>query len=179
MMVGHVGTTELAAASFAINVFHVGMLFGLGITLGITPLVGHSFNAGNPGGTGGWLKNGLLIHSITAVVICVLMSSSVFFMNRMGQRQEVVQAAIPFFLIHVASLIPLMLFFSIKQFFEGVGNTKIAMIITITANVVNIGLNYILIYGKLGFPALGLNGAEGCLFNRPIDYAFHVYSDGT
>ena len=159
MMVGHVGTTELAAASFAINVFHVGMLFGLGITLGITPLVGHSFDCTKRGGVGGWLKNGLLIHGITAVVICIFMSSVVFFMDRMGQRDEVVQAAIPFFLIHVASLLPLMLFFSFKQFFEGIGNTKIAMLITIIANGVNIGLNYILIYGKLGFPAMGLNGA--------------------
>ena len=159
MMVGHVGTTELAAASFAINVFHVGMLFGLGITLGITPLVGQSFKHKNPGGVGGWLKNGLLIHFIAAVMLCILMSSVVYFMDRMGQRKEVVQAAIPYYLIHVASLVPMMLFFSIKQFFEGVGNTKIAMVITIIANLVNVGLNYILIYGNLGFPALGLNGA--------------------
>lgn len=159
MMVGHVGTTELAAASFAINVFHVGMLFGFGITLGMTPLVGHSFNSKNPGGVGGWLKNGVLIHFIVAILLCTLMSSVVFFMNRMGQREEVVKAAIPYYLIQVASLLPMLLFFSIKQFFEGVGNTKIAMVITIIANLLNIGLNYILIYGKLGFPALGLNGA--------------------
>ncbi|MBA4409156.1 MAG: MATE family efflux transporter [Bacteroidota bacterium] len=159
MMVGHVGTIELAASSFAINVFHVGMLFGLGITLGITPLVGQSFNSQNPGGVGGWLKNGVLVHFISAVLLCLLMSSVVFFMGRMGQSEEVVRAAIPYFLIQVASLLPMMIFFSMKQFFEGVGNTKIAMIITIIANLVNIGLNYILIFGKLGFPALGLNGA--------------------
>ncbi|HEY3371804.1 MAG TPA: MATE family efflux transporter [Prolixibacteraceae bacterium] len=159
MMVGHVGTTELAAASFAINVFHVGMLFGLGITLGITPLVGQSFNHKHPDRVGGWLKNGLLIHSISAVILCILMSSVVFFMDKMGQPKEVVKAAIPYYLIHVSSLIPIMLFFSIKQFFEGVGNTKIAMLITIIANVVNVCLNYILIYGNFGFPALGLNGA--------------------
>jgi multidrug resistance protein, MATE family len=159
MMVGHVGTTELAAASFAINVFHVGMLFGLGITLGLTPLVGHSFNRQNPGRVGSWLKNGVFVHFITSVLLCMIMSSVVFFMNRMGQREEVVKAAIPYYLIHVVSLIPMLLFFSFKQFFEGVGNTKIAMVITIIANLVNIGLNYILIYGKLGFPALGLNGA--------------------
>ena len=169
MMVGHVGTTELAAASFAINVFHVGMLFGLGITLGITPLVGQSFNAKNPGGVGGWLKNGILIHFITAILLCLIMSSVVFFMGRMGQSEDVVRAAIPYFLIQVASLLPMMLFFSIKQFFEGVGNTKIAMIITIIANIINIGLNYVLIFGKLGFPALGLNGAGyATLFARLI-----------
>jgi MATE family multidrug resistance protein len=169
MMVGHVGTTELAAASFAINVFHVGMLFGLGITLGITPLVGQSFNSQNPGGVGAWLKNGIMVHFIAAVLLCMLMSSVVFFMGRMGQSEEVVRAAIPYFLIQVASLLPMMLFFSIKQFFEGVGNTKIAMVITIFANAINIGLNYILIFGKLGFPALGLNGAGyATLFARLI-----------
>lgn len=159
IMVGHLGTSELAAASFAINVFHVGMLFGLGITLGLTPLVGQSFNAKNPQNMGSWFKNGVLVNFIASIILCAAMSSVVLFMNRMGQSKEVVQMAIPFYLIHVASLIPLMLFFSFKQFFEGIGNTKIAMIITIIINLVNIALNYILIYGKYGFPALGLNGS--------------------
>jgi MATE family multidrug resistance protein len=53
----------------------------------------------------------------------------------------------------------MMMFFTIKQFFEGIGNTKIAMIITIVINLVNIILNYLLIYGNFGFPALGLNGS--------------------
>ena len=159
IMVGHLGTTQLASASFAINVFHVGMLFGLGITLGITPLVGQSFNAKTSKNLGNWLRNGILVNLIASILLCGLMSSVVLFMNRMGQSKEVVQMAIPFYLIHVSSLIPLMLFFSFKQFFEGIGNTKIAMVITIIINLVNIGLNYILIYGKLGFPALGLNGS--------------------
>ncbi|HLN74848.1 MAG: MATE family efflux transporter [Methylococcaceae bacterium] len=159
MMVGHVGTTELAAASFAINVFHIGMLFGLGITMGLTPLVGQSFNAQKPELVSGWLKNGMLVHFLSAILLALLMSSVVFFMDHMGQRPEVVKAAIPYYLIMVASLIPMLMFFSIKQFFEGIGNTKIAMVITIIANLVNIGLNYILIFGKLGFPAFGLNGS--------------------
>lgn len=159
IMVGHLGTTELAAASFAINIFHVGMLFGLGITLGITPLVGQSLNSPNPNNTGSWFRNGVLVNFIASLLLCAAMSSVVLFMNRMGQSDEVVQMAIPYYLIQVSSLIPLMLFFSFKQFFEGIGNTKIAMVITIAANLLNIGLNYILIYGKMGFPSLGLNGA--------------------
>lgn len=159
IMVGHIGTTELAAASFAINIFHIGMLFGLGITLGMTPLVGQSLNSQNPNNIGSWFRNGVLVNFIASILLCAAMSSVVLFMNRMGQSDEVVQMAISYYLIQVSSLIPLMLFFSFKQFFEGIGNTKIAMIITIAANLLNIGLNYILIYGKLGFPSLGLNGA--------------------
>ena len=159
MMVGHVGTTELAAASFAINVFHVGMLFGLGITFGLTPLVGQAFSARNKSNIGSWFKNGVLVYFIASILIGLAMSSVTLFMNQMGQSDDVVRMAIPYYLIQVVSLIPLMLFFSFKQFFEGIGNTKIAMIITIFSNLLNIGLNYILIYGKLGFPAFGLNGA--------------------
>jgi MATE family multidrug resistance protein len=158
IMVGHVGTVELAASSFAINVFHVGMLFGMGITFGLTPLVGQAFSKRNSV-IGQWLKNGLAVHFSISVLLCLVMAAVVFFMPQMGQTAEVVQLAIPYYLIQVSSLIPLLLFFSVKQFFEGVGNTKMAMIITIVANLVNVGLNYILIYGKLGFPALGLNGA--------------------
>ncbi len=159
IMVGHVGTADLAAASFAINIFNIGMLFGIGVTYALTPLVGHSYSSKKNENVGGWFKNGLLVHFVFSVLLCAVMSLLVFFMNQMGQSEEVVRKAVPFFLLQVASLIPMMLFFSIKQFFEGIGNTKIAMAITVIANIVNIALNYILIYGKLGFPALGLNGA--------------------
>ena len=178
IMVGHVGTTELAAASFAINVFHVGMLFGLGITYGLTPLVGQAFSSRNKVNVGSWLKNGLVVHLVASLLLCAVMSSVVFFMDRMGQSKEVVEMAIPYFLIQVSSLFPLLLFFSVKQFFEGIGNTKMAMIITIVANLVNVGLNYLLIYGKLGFPALGLNGAGyATLISRiimPIIFVFMI-----
>lgn len=159
MMVGHVGTTQLAAASFAISVFTVGMLFGMGITFGLTPLVGQAFGGKNPSVIGTWFRNGVLVYFIVSLLLCGVMSSVVFFMPRMGQSDEVVALAIPYYLIQVASLVPLMLFFSVKQLFEGIGNTRIAMVITILANLLNIGLNYILIFGKLGFPAYGLNGA--------------------
>jgi MATE family multidrug resistance protein len=159
IMVGHLGTTELAAASFSNNVFLVGMLFGLGMTMGITPLVGQSLNSKNLMNIGAWLRNGLLVNFIASLLLCALMSSVVLFMNRMGQSDEVIRKAVPFYLLHVTSLIPLMLFFSFKQFFEGIGNTRIAMVITIIINLVNIVLNYVLIYGKFGFPSLGLNGS--------------------
>jgi MATE family multidrug resistance protein len=159
IMVGHVGTTELAAASFAINIFHIGMILGLGVTMGITPLVGQTINSKNERQLGEWLKNGIVVNMLLAFVLCLVMSSIVLFMNRMGQKPEVVEKAIPFYLLHVASLLPLLLFFSFKQFLEGLGNTKFAMIITIVINLINIALNYVLIYGKFGFPALGLTGS--------------------
>jgi MATE family multidrug resistance protein len=159
MMVGHVGTAQLAAASFANSLFIVGMLFGMGITFSLTPLVGQAFGSNQSPAIGSWFRNGVLVFFIASLLISGLMSPVVLFMRSMGQSREVVSLAIPYYLIQVSSLIPMMLFFSVKQLFEGIGNTRIAMVITVFSNVLNIILNYILIYGKLGFPACGLNGA--------------------
>ena len=159
MMVGHFGTTELAAASFSNNVFLFGMLLGLGITIGITPLTGQSYGRNEQGKVGEWLKNGILAHVLAAIALLTLMGIICPFMNNMGQSPEVVEKAIPYYLLLLASLFPMILFFSFKQFLEGIGNTKIAMTITIAVNILNIILNYIFIFGKLGIPAMGLNGA--------------------
>ncbi|TDN99967.1 MATE family efflux transporter [Sunxiuqinia elliptica] len=159
MMVGHVGTVELAAAAFSINIFHIGMLLGIGITMGLTPLVGNSYSQKKEQEVGEYLKNGLLVHLLATVLILILMAFISFFLDNMGQPVEVIEKAVPYYLLLVLSLFPMLLFYSFKQFLEGVGNTKIAMYITLTSNLVNIFFNYLLIYGKFGFPELGLNGA--------------------
>ncbi len=159
MMVGHAGTTELAAASFANSVFLVGMLFGFGVMMGLTPLVGSAFSKGKDTEVAALLKNGFTVHILSAIVLVLIMGTVSLFLDRMGQPEAVVQKAFPYFLILVVSLFPLLLFYSIKQFLEGIGNTRIAMIITLSANTVNIVMNYLLIFGKMGCPELGLNGA--------------------
>lgn len=177
-MVGHVGTTELAASSFANNVFMLGMFFGMGITFGITPLVGNSFGNGKIDEIVVWLKNGIFTHLAAAFALCLIMFGVYFFLPFMGQPEEVTNLAKPYYLLLCASYLPFMLFFTSKQFFEGIGNTKIAMHITITANLINILFNYLLIYGKFGFPAMGLNGAGvGTLISRiamPLLFALYI-----
>lgn len=178
MMVGHVGTTELAASSFANNVFMLGMYFGMGITFGITPLVGNSFGNGKIDEVVVWLKNGIFTHLAAAFALCLLMFGVYFFLPFMGQSDEVTNLAKPYYLLLCVSYLPFMLFFTLKQFFEGIGNTKIAMQITITANLINILFNYLLIYGKFGFPEMGLNGAGiGTLISRiamPLLFAIYI-----
>ncbi len=167
MMVGHVGTTELAAASFANNVFMIGMYFGMGITYGLTPLIGKAFSKGKFQEVAVLLKNGIFTHVVAAIVLTALMFGIYFILPILGQPPEVLNLAKPYFLLLCLSYFPFMLFFSIKQFFEGIGNTKMAMQITLTANVINIIVNYVLIFGKLGFPEMGLVGAGiGTLVSR-------------
>lgn len=166
-MVGHVGTTELAAAAFANSVFIIGMVFGMGVTLGLTPLVGVSFGKKDVHSTVIWLKNGMLSHLIAAIFLALIMFGVYFLLPLMKQPEDVLELAKPYFLLLCISYLPFMMFFSIKQFFEGIGNTRMAMHITLTANVVNVLVNYIFIFGKMGAPALGLIGAGiGTLTSR-------------
>lgn len=176
MMVGHVGTTELAAASFANSVFMIGMVFGMGITFGATPLVGKAFGDNDYRTTVIWLKNGLFSHVIAGLLLTLIMFGVYLLLPLMGQPPEVLELAQPYYILLCFSYFPFVLFFSFKQFFEGIGNTKIAMLITLTANVVNIIVNYVLIFGKLGFSEMGLNGAGiGTLVSRIIMPIMFVY----
>lgn len=179
MMVGHVGTTELAASSFANNIFMIGMLFGMGITIGLTPMVGSEFGKNNTSVVASWLKNGFITHFAASVLLAIIMFSIYFVIPFMGQTPDVEKLAKPYYLLLCSSLIPFMLFFTFKQFFEGIGNTKIAMQITLISNVVNIVVNYLFIFGKFGMPELGLNGAGiGTLVSRiimPILFFIAIY----
>ena len=178
MMVGHVGTTELAAASFANNVFMIGMYFGMGITYGLTPLIGKAFSKGKYQEVAILLKNGIFTHVAAAIFLTTVMFGVYFVLQFMKQPPEVLNMAKPYFLLLTLSYLPFMLFFSMKQFFEGIGNTKMAMQITLIANVINVVVNYVLIFGKLGFNELGLIGAGiGTLVSRllmPLLFILYV-----
>lgn len=168
-MVGRVGTVELAAASFANNVFMIGMIFGMGITFGLTPLTGQTYGKGRLKEATQWLKNGILTYQVSAFLLTLIMLGVYFLLPYFGQTENVLQAARPYYLWLCASMLPFIFFFTFKQFFEGLGNTRIAMIITLISNAVNVIFNYLFIYGKFGFPELGLTGAGvGTFISRVV-----------
>lgn len=158
-MVGHLGTTPLAAVSLGGSVFFLFFIIGIGISLGITPLVGEMFVKGEHRISAKYLQNSVLLYGIIGVALFVGTQLFIPFMYKLKQPQNVVDLAIPFYKYICWSIIPFMLFSAFKQFLEGLGSTKIAMVIIIAANVLNIILNYVLIYGKFGFPDMGAAGA--------------------
>lgn len=159
IMVGTLGTEELAAVAFANSVFMIGMLFGIGFSFGLTPLVGHTWANKGYKAAGKLLSNSFFTNTLIAVLISAFMYALSFFFGHMGQEKEVVDLAVPYYQILVISFTPLLWFFTLKQFAEGLGNTLNAMLITLASNVLNIVLNYMLIFGHWGAEAYGLNGA--------------------
>lgn len=159
MMVGHLGAIELAAIAFANSIFIFGMVFAMGFSLGLTPAVGHIRDKSQYGLLAKLLSNAYVINlAMTALMILLLYLVSIFF-DKMGQNPEVVEFAKPYFNILLLSMLPLSLFLTNKQFAEGLGDAKNAMYVTLVANLLNILLNYLLIFGKFGFPELGMLGA--------------------
>ena len=167
LMVGQVGTTPLAAASYANSIFINILFFGVGITFALTPLVGKAFGARKKEECAYWLKQGLWANFLIGAILTLLSGAFYFVLPYMGQEESVWKEAGPYFLLLAASIIPLQIFNTYKQFTEGLSNTKIAMITTIGGNILNVILNFILIYGHFGVPALGLIGAGiGTLASR-------------
>lgn len=158
-MVGRTGAQYLAASAFANNIFILIMLFGMGITLGITPLVGKLNGEKQPERIAQLLSNAFFTKIGTTFVLLLASAFIYLCMPHMAQPENVVRHALPYFILLVLSLIPLLFFFVFKQFAEGLGNTHIAMRITIVGNLLNVLLNYIFIFGKCGSPALFLTGA--------------------
>jgi MATE family multidrug resistance protein len=159
MMVGRLGALELAASSLANSIFFVILMFGIGISMGLTPLVSKAYGKGKTNQISRLFSNSLLINFSTSLVLFGIVLIFSQNLSILGQPEDVKDLALPFLLIITASLVPLMVFQVFKQFLEGLSQTKQAMFITIAANLVNVFLNWLLIWGYWGFPELGFLGA--------------------
>ena len=159
MMVGHVNSTSLAAASFSNSVFVNFLVIALGFSFALTPLVGRALGAGRFHKIVDLFKHGLVINTLLGIVLCILLYGLSSLMPFMGQEAQIIVLAVPYTEILALSMIPIMLFFTLKQFAEGVAVIKPTMFITLIANLLNVFLNYVLIFGHFGFAAMGLLGA--------------------
>jgi putative efflux protein, MATE family len=159
IMVGHLGTTQFAGVSFANSIFLIGMVFCICFTQGLIPHVGQNYGKGDHKTVAEFFINSFIINTIMCLSILALMIVVIPLMNYMGQDPNIIGYAKSYYAIMLVSLLPLILFFSIRNFSEGIGITKYAMYITIASNILNIFLNWVLIYGKLGAPQMGSDGA--------------------
>ena len=175
-MVGQLGTSELAAISLGNSFVFLAMAFGIGFSTAITPLIAESDARKNKTNTKSILSNGILVCIFLGAVLMIIVIIAKPIIYYMGQSEEVVNLAYPYITLVAISLFPLIIFQSFKQFSDGLSFTKIAMISTVIANLINVLINYILIYGKFGFPKLELVGAGiGTLISRVIMVLIIIY----
>ena len=159
LMVGHHSVRELAAASFVNTVMAIVLVFAMGFSYGLTPLIGQLFGRGDTKETGSVVKNGLLAASTTAIVLLLVLLTVFFNIRNMGQPVELIPLMRPYLIVNMVSLPFVCWFNTFKQFFDAIGHTKTSMYIMVAGNVMNILGNYLLIYGPGFMPELGLLGA--------------------
>lgn len=159
LMIGHHSSMELAAAGFVTNIFNLALITAIGFSYGLTPVVGNLFGQEKHERIGGMLKNGLASNAVVALLLVVIMGTLYLNLDKMGQPEELLPVMRPYFLVNLVSIPFAVLFNTVKQFFDGTAHTKVPMWTMIVSNLVNILGNYLLIYGKMGFPELGLLGA--------------------
>lgn len=159
IFLGQLGKTEQAAGILSNNLFVILLVFSIGMSYVLTPAITEAEVNRNEREKASLFKNALFINVVLSIFLFVALFFLSGVLHYMQQPEDVVQLAIPFFHVLIFSIIPVSLFFVCKQYTEGLGNTRAAMYISVAGNVVNIILNYLLIYGKAGLPELGYMGS--------------------
>lgn len=176
IMVGRLGPVQLAATSLGNSLVFIALSIGIGFSFAITPLIAESDGEGDKEKGRSVFQHGLILTTIIGVAMWVLLLLIKPILYHLDQPEEVVILAIPYYEIVAFSMIPLMIFQGFKQFTDGLSETKYAMWATILTNVVNVVLNFALIYGFWIFPRLEIVGAAiGTLVSRFVMVIFIYY----
>ena len=164
LMVGKLGAAPLAAASLGNSLAFIILIIGIGVSLAVTPLVAIAVGSNKFEDCGVYFRQSLLVNSVLSIIIAFAIYFGADLIHYFNQPLEVQYQAKYFMRIIGFSAIPLMIFQTYKQFIEGLSVMRPAMIIVLLANLINVFGNWVLVFGNLGLPALGLNGSGWATF---------------
>lgn len=139
--------------------FNLVIIFALGFTYAVTALVGNLYGQEKTGRIGELMKSAVAANTCMALILVAGMSLLYLNLHRLGQPEELLPLMRSYFLIQLVSLPFVCWFNTFKQFADGITDTRLPMWVLITGNVMNVCGNWVLIYGKFGFPEMGLDGA--------------------
>lgn len=166
-MVGSVDYRQLAASSLVLNIIAIPQVLGMGMAISLSPMTAIANGQQDTFKASKVLFNGFLLTTLAAVLIAVTLVSSYQILFHLRQDKDVAAFAAPFYKLMAWSLIPMLMFQSVKQFSDGLEFTKTGMTLSLVSLPLNVFLNWIFIYGKFGFPRLELTGAGlGTLITR-------------
>lgn len=170
-MVGAISYKQLAASALVINAMNIPFVLGIGMTISVSQMVSLAHGRNDRQKVSHYLYNGFVLCTVSALLIAALLLFGAPLLRRLKQDPEVVELAIPFMRLMGLSIIPMMLFMTLKQFADGLQYTKTAMTLSLAALPLNILLNWLLIYGHWGLPRLELLGTGwATLITRTLSF---------
>ncbi|MGZ4099075.1 MAG: MATE family efflux transporter [Bacteroidia bacterium] len=164
IFLGGIGPTEQAAGILSNNLYVLLLVFGIGVSYASTPLVAGANENRDQRKKAALFKNSLYLNLCVAIICFLVLFSFSGALYHMRQPEEVIELALPFYDVLIFSIIPVSLFFTGKQYCEGLSNTRTALVISVLGNLLNCVLNYFLIYGKFGLPEMGYMGSAWATF---------------
>lgn len=159
IMVGSLGAIPLAAVTLAGSSSMIVMLFGIGFTVAITPIAARAWAKGDLAHAAGIARTGTEISLVVSLGLVAILIGLSPFLSFLGAPEDVTALSIPYFRWLVLSFFFRLAFGAFKQTTEALGNTRLPMLIALAANVLNVALNWVFIWGNLGMPAMGVEGA--------------------
>jgi MATE family multidrug resistance protein len=159
LMVGHLGVTELAALTFVNSLFHVPFVFGIGLLTGISVMTSNSRGADDSAGARGSCRHGLYLATALGLALFGISWWVSLHLDSFGQPPAVAARATLFFRILMASMIPALASIALKNHADALNRPWPPFWIFLGGVGLNVALNWVMIYGKFGCPALGFEGA--------------------
>jgi multidrug resistance protein, MATE family len=159
IMVGPLGPAAIGATGMSSSLFFAVAVFGMGIMLGLDALVSQSYGAGRLDDCIRWLQHGVVLALAVAPIVMIGFYAGLLGIGRLGLNEEVRVLAMPYLRVIALSALPLLLYATFRRYLQGVHAVRPVMFALVSANLVNAAANWMLIYGRLGAPALGVAGA--------------------
>ena len=164
MMVGRISAQAIGAVSLGGAVVHAVSVFGVGLLLGLDPLVSQAWGARKLRDCHHFLVQALYISVVLSPLLMGLVWLYVPFLETFGVDREVEALAQPYMEALIWSIPPLMLFTAFRRYLQGMGLVGWVMVVLVSANLINVAANWVFIFGNLGFPAMGATGAGWATF---------------
>ncbi|MBM40830.1 MAG: MATE family efflux transporter [Acidobacteria bacterium] len=158
-MVGRLGPAAIGAVGIGSILFIAVVVFGIGTLLGLDPLVAQAAGAGRRGDCHRWLFHGAALAVVLALPLTLVTYGVVTQLPRWGLDPEVERLAAPYAGQVLWSILPLLLYTAFRRYLQAIEQVAPVMVALVTANLVNVAANWVLVFGHLGFPSLGINGA--------------------
>jgi len=159
IMVGKLGPAAIGAVALGNAVCYTPSLFGIGLLLGLDTLVAQAYGRKDYDGCHRWLAQGLYLAAIVTPVVMVSVWLASFGYARFGISPEVAGPAASYLRVLNWGTLPLLIYGGTRRYLQGVGQVRVVTVTFVGANLLNWLGNWVLIYGKLGMPAMGVDGS--------------------
>ncbi len=182
MMVGRLSAEAIGAVSYGALFVNVFSFFCLGLLLGLDTLISQAFGARNLDRCNHCLIQGVWIALLVTPIVTLLVFATLPIVRNWGVEPRLLADSIAYLKTLVWSILPLLLYVVFRRYLQSMNHVGIVMFALISANLVNVLVNWLLIFGNWGFPAMGVEGAgwATCLsrvYMFAVLFAFVIYKE--